>query len=140
MAEREFNTGIKRIWIERTREQNSSHEWKVECSKRLSSFFGKICKMNASTSCANVVKDIRYQVFMGNSSTNRGVEKWFNCERRISFFVGVSPDGFIGDDQIIEVKCPSSAISMPPLDALAKGKIKYLEMKDGKPQLKLSHN
>ncbi|KAJ8871634.1 hypothetical protein PR048_027961 [Dryococelus australis] len=46
----------------------------------------------------------------------------------------------MGDDQIIEVKCPSSAISMQPLDALAKGKIKCLEMQDGTPQLKLSHN
>ncbi|KAJ8876469.1 hypothetical protein PR048_020914 [Dryococelus australis] len=55
-------------------------------------------------------------------------------------FLGVSPDGFIGDDQIIEIMCPSSAISMPPLDALAKCKIKHLEMKDRKPQLKLSHN
>ncbi|KAJ8894879.1 hypothetical protein PR048_000186 [Dryococelus australis] len=55
-------------------------------------------------------------------------------------FLGALPDGLIGDDQIIEVKCPSSAISMTPLDALAKVKIKYLEMKDGMPQLKLSHN
>ncbi|KAJ8873443.1 hypothetical protein PR048_024260 [Dryococelus australis] len=55
-------------------------------------------------------------------------------------FLGASLDGLIGDDQIIKVKCPSSAISMPPLDAHAKGKIKYLEMKDGMPQLKLSHN
>ncbi|KAJ8888196.1 hypothetical protein PR048_007683 [Dryococelus australis] len=96
--------------------------------------------------------EITYQVFKGNSSTNWGIEKdsvaiaQFERENpgievkgsdlimdEEYTFLGASPDGFIGDDQIIEVKCPSSAISMPPLDALAKGKIKYLAMKDGKP-------
>ncbi|KAJ8876256.1 hypothetical protein PR048_024166 [Dryococelus australis] len=109
---------------ERTREQNSSHEWKVERSKRItSSFFEKICKMKATTSCANVVKEIRYQVFKGNSSTNWGIEKesvaiaQFEREnpgiivQRSGLivdeeypFLGASPDGRIGDDQIIEVK------------------------------------
>ncbi|KAJ8888847.1 hypothetical protein PR048_008341 [Dryococelus australis] len=42
----------------------------------------------------------------------------------------------IGADLIIEIKGPSSPISIPPLDALQN----YLEIKDGKPQLKLSHN
>ncbi|KAJ8882304.1 hypothetical protein PR048_014106 [Dryococelus australis] len=141
-------------------DQNSAHKWKVDRSKRItSSFFGKICKMKTTTSRANVVKEIRYQVFNGNYNTNWGIEKvsvvivQFEREnpgivvkRRGLIvdeeypFLGASPDGLIDDDQIIEVKCPSSAISMSALDVLAKGKIKYLGLKDGKPQLKLSHN
>ncbi|KAJ8886243.1 hypothetical protein PR048_012452 [Dryococelus australis] len=134
----------------RTREQNTSHKWKVEHSKRITlSFFGKICKMKATTSCANVVKEIRYQVFKGNSMAISQFEREnpgivFKRSGLIMAqeypFLGASPDGHIGDDQLIEVKCPSFAISMPPLDGLAKGKIKYLEMKGGIPQLKLSHN
>ncbi|KAJ8872888.1 hypothetical protein PR048_026504 [Dryococelus australis] len=100
-----------------------------------------ICKIKATTSYANVVKEIRYQVFKGNSSTNWGIEKesvaMAQFERENPGIVvkrRASQDGLIDDDQILEVKCPSSATSMPPLDALAKGKIKYLEMKNGMPQ------
>ncbi|KAJ8896407.1 hypothetical protein PR048_001751 [Dryococelus australis] len=53
-----------------TREQNSAHDIRITLS-----LLGKICKMKATTSCANVVKEIRYQVFKGNSSTNWGIEK-----------------------------------------------------------------
>ncbi|KAJ8866770.1 hypothetical protein PR048_032631 [Dryococelus australis] len=114
----------------------SSHEWKVDRSKRItSSFLGKIFKMKTTISCANV--EIRYQVFKGNSGTNWGIEKEFVAIAQFERenpgivvkrsglivneecpFLGASPDGLISDDQIIE----------------------YLEIKDGKPQLKLSHN
>ncbi|KAJ8887074.1 hypothetical protein PR048_013289 [Dryococelus australis] len=98
-----------------TSEQNSSHEWKVVHSKRITSFFGKICKMKATTSCANV-KEMRYQVF----NTNWGMEKesvvivQFEREnpgivvKRSGLIVdegypllGASLDGPIADDQII---------------------------------------
>ncbi|KAJ8877089.1 hypothetical protein PR048_021541 [Dryococelus australis] len=120
---------------ERTREQNSSHEWKVERSKCItSSFFGKICKMKATTSCANDARKL------GTKSSSEILVQIGASKKSQWRLLRASPDGFIGDDQIIKVNCPSSAISMPPLYALAKGKIKYLEMKDEKPQLKLSHN
>ncbi|KAJ8878532.1 hypothetical protein PR048_019110 [Dryococelus australis] len=69
---------------------------------------------------------------MSQSTYEKSQRTIFRCEH--------SPDGLIDDDQIIEVKCSSSAISMPALDALAKGKIKFLERKAGMPQLQLSHN
>ncbi|KAJ8867567.1 hypothetical protein PR048_031369, partial [Dryococelus australis] len=84
--------------------------------------------MKATTSCTNVVKEIRYQVF-------KGIEKE---SVTIAQFKRENLDNVVKRSGLIYL---SYAISMPPLDALAKGKIKYLGMKDGKPQLiKLSHN
>ncbi|KAJ8884692.1 hypothetical protein PR048_016550 [Dryococelus australis] len=113
---------------ERTRKQNSSHEWKVECSKRITS-----SKLGTKSS-----REILVQIRASKESV--AIAQFERENPRIEIKRRASPDGLIGNDQIIEVNCPSSVICMPPLDALAKGKIKYLEMKDGKRQFKLSHN
>lgn len=47
-------------------------------------------------------------------------------------YLGSSPDGLIGDDGIVEVKCPYSAAEMTPEEAITAGKIKVLKQtKDG---------
>ncbi|KAJ8889265.1 hypothetical protein PR048_008763 [Dryococelus australis] len=77
--------------------------------------------MKAITSCANVVKEIRYQIFKGNFYIE-------NESVAIAQFERENP-GIV----VKRIKCTSSAISMPPLDVTEKGKIKYLEMKDAMP-------
>lgn len=41
-------------------------------------------------------------------------------------FLGASPDGLIGDNGLVEIKCPISASGMDPNLAVFDGKIKYL--------------
>ncbi|KAJ8896731.1 hypothetical protein PR048_002076 [Dryococelus australis] len=90
-------------------------------------------------------------VFKGNSSTRWGTENeqiaiaQFESENPGMFvrqcglavdeefpFLGESPDGLTGDDEIIEVKCPSYAKTILPMDGIGKGKINFMEIKDDK--------
>lgn len=144
---------------ETTREQSASFCWRSHRSKRLtSSFFGNVCKMKTTTSCASLVKQIRYQVFKGNTSTAWGLQNESiaiaqfasqnNVEVRSSGlvvhqqypFLAASPDGLIGENEIIEVKCPVSARSMSIESAVEAKRIKFLEMKHGLPSLKANHS
>lgn len=50
-------------------------------------------------------------------------------------FLGASPDGLLGDDYIIEVKCPHSA----KYRDINKTNVPYLELVDGELKLKISH-
>lgn len=52
-------------------------------------------------------------------------------------FLAASPDGLIGDDGIIEIKCPPSIKSTTPQEAAKINKIKYLIVnKNGEVELK----
>jgi YqaJ-like viral recombinase domain len=55
-------------------------------------------------------------------------------------YLGASPDGLVGDDYIVEVKCPASAQAYTPEEAVAQKKINYLIYINGSLQLKLDHN
>lgn len=39
-------------------------------------------------------------------------------------FLATSPDGIIGDDSLVEIKCPASAKELSPEEAITYGKIK----------------
>lgn len=83
----------------------------------------------------------RYLLKIGNKATNYGLEKEAEAkqcfERRYQLivcdsgllideeypFLGVSPDGLIGTDCCIEIKCPHSAETMTPLEAVQAGKV-----------------
>ena len=50
------------------------------------------------------------------------------CGLHASLDTGIfdaSPDGFVGDEGIIEIKCPSSLVGFPPTDMPEKMKISY---------------
>ena len=86
--------------------------------------------MKLTTSCAVLVKQIRYNVFKGNASTSWGLHKepvaiaQFSQERHVTVtvsglivdeefpFLAASPDGLVGENEIVEVKCPASARSL----------------------------
>lgn len=56
-------------------------------------------------------------------------------------FLAGSPDGLVGDDNIIEIKCPHSIKDMTPKEAIKASKIKYLTIdQDGNIQLKRNDN
>ncbi|KAJ8872485.1 hypothetical protein PR048_026091 [Dryococelus australis] len=119
-----------------TREQSACYKWKEHRSKQLmASFFETVCKMKATTSCANVVKQIHYNIFKGNRNTSWGLEKeavalsQYATENNISIsqrrlviehhpFLGASRDGLIGEDAVLEVKCPTTANLVTPLEAV----------------------
>lgn len=54
-------------------------------------------------------------------------------------FLGASPDGLLGDDGIVEVKCPANAANLTPAEAIDEKKIKFCN-KDDSNKIKLKRN
>ncbi|XP_044759747.1 uncharacterized protein LOC123317338 isoform X1 [Coccinella septempunctata] len=139
--------------------QADSPLWKEERRKRLTaSNFGKICKMRTSTHCKNAVRALLYDTFTGNQYTKWGkdhedtaieqfeeltsyhVEK---CGFYVDFekpYLGASPDGLIGNDAIVEVKCPKTCSEMTPLQGISCGIIKFANLDKGHMKLMRKHH
>lgn len=50
--------------------QHTIDQWRIQRKSRLTaSNFGKVCKLRSTTSRANTVKYILYDIFQGNSAT-----------------------------------------------------------------------
>lgn len=133
------NWQIERVAIEKeTKEQAASGIWRYYRTKIITaSHFGHICKMRKSTSCASRVASIIYPHELNVESVQYGIkcedvarksiEKALNinikcCGLFIDSeipFLGASPDGLIGDDGIVEIKCPFAARLLTPEDAIA---------------------
>lgn len=129
----------KRVAIEEeTKEQAASGIWQYYRTKMITaSHFGHICKMRKNTSCASRVNSIIYQQELNVKSIKYGkkcediarksIESALNinikhCGLFIDSevpFLGASPDGLIGDDGIVEIKCPFAARFLTPEDAIA---------------------
>lgn len=99
------------------------------------SFFGQICKKLPHTSCANIIKAIFYKRFDNhNLQYGRIHEKDAKEQLKKSMvidvkpcglfinknmpYLGATPDGIIGDDGIVEIKCPSSCSQLTPEQAI----------------------
>ncbi|KAJ8872725.1 hypothetical protein PR048_026339 [Dryococelus australis] len=92
--------------------------------------------MKATTSCANIVKQIYYNIVKGNRNTSWGLEKeavalsQYATEDNISIsqcrlvteeehiFLRASPDGLVREDAVLEVKCSTTANLVTPLEAV----------------------
>lgn len=139
--------------------QRSNPNWLQERSLRITaSNFGQICKMRSKTCPRNTVKNLLYGNFWGNKATRYGNEsesiaiadfqRLFNVTVTQSglfigkehFYLGASPDGLIGKDQLIEIKCPLNISTISPTQGIQDRKIKFAEMVDNKLQLKRTHN
>ncbi|KAE9524511.1 hypothetical protein AGLY_015099 [Aphis glycines] len=121
----------------RTVRQQNNNEWQKYRNSRLTaSNFGKVCKHRVSTSRANTVKNILYDIFQGNSATRYGnknepmakrdFEKKFDVKIETAGlfihtklnYLAASPDGLIGKDAIVEMKCPQSITNYTPEEAV----------------------
>ncbi|XP_050053438.1 uncharacterized protein LOC126549075 [Aphis gossypii] len=108
-----------------TRDQSENQKWFQERKKRLTaSKFGDICKMRQNTSCKRQVHAIIYKPQIKTKELTHGIEmesygrKKFEDVSRLSVetcglivdseipFLAASPDGMVGNDAILEIKCP----------------------------------
>lgn len=69
------------VTIERdTIEQQDNDQWRIHRKSRLTaSNFGKVCKLRPSTSRANTIKYILYDLFQGNSATKYVFDCFTKC-------------------------------------------------------------
>ncbi|XP_025194234.1 uncharacterized protein LOC112593869, partial [Melanaphis sacchari] len=121
------NINVVQIEID-SREQTDSQLWYQERKIRLTaSSFGQICKMRPNTSCKNSVYNILYANNVQAKSLQYGKDMEIaarkKAEETMNFtvkpcglfidtefpYLAASPDGLIGEDSVIEIKCPFSA-------------------------------
>ncbi|GFW18624.1 yqaJ domain-containing protein [Trichonephila clavipes] len=110
----------------KTRGQASSERWRYERSSRLSSsFFKEIACRKKSTPCSKLVMRIVYDLcnaamkygLANEEIARKQYEREYSTEVKICGlfvdkdkpFLCASPDGLVGDDGLIEIKCPYSA-------------------------------
>ncbi|XP_077512016.1 uncharacterized protein LOC144122934 [Amblyomma americanum] len=142
-----------------TSKQSGSTVWKQERRKRLTaSLFGAICKRKPTAGCGRTVGDILCKEITSEAIRNgkdheclalKQIENECNvvvkeCGLFVdqeSPFLGASPDGLIGEDVLVEVKCPYSARHLTPLEGVRAKKITCCEEnKNGRLQLKTNSN
>ncbi|KAL4135426.1 hypothetical protein QTP88_007035 [Uroleucon formosanum] len=137
------------IWSleDRTKRQHQCDEWHLERKKRLTaSLFGKLCKLRESTSRVNILNEILFGTFKGNAATQYGIEHEMiaikQLENKINKkivpaglmvdlnqpFLAASPDGLIGSDSFVEIKCPASTKDMTPEERISSKKIKNYQV------------
>lgn len=142
-----------------TIDQSNSDIWILKRRKRITaSMIGQICKMKPTTPCTSIIKTMLYSTFTGNDSTRYGKSNEITALKEIAnelnmaitpcglfvdedhCFLGSSPDGLIGDDGIVEIKCPSSASALTPLEAIKSKKVVFCTEDAGGIKLKRNHN
>ncbi|XP_055947100.1 uncharacterized protein LOC129980744, partial [Argiope bruennichi] len=138
-----------------TIEQKDSSLWREERRKRLTaSDFGVVCCRKESISCENIIKNKLYSHFLfaamkcgqeNELNAIRALEENFNlkiqcCSLFVNTdfaYIATSPDGLIGDDGIVEVKCPASCKNISPDEAI---KFPFWKLnKDGKTTVNKNH-
>lgn len=130
---------------ETTKDQFNNSKWFKERRKRLTaSNFGIVCNMRESTSCRNVVYNILYKPGVDNEYTRHGIEHEPIAKKKLYKkhgikaedsglyvdkelpFLAASPDGLIGNDSILEVKCPFKAsMFSSAFEAIRNGSLLY---------------
>lgn len=105
-----------------------------------------------------MVNDILFGTFIGNAATRYGIANEVTTKEQVEerlktkilpsglfvdivlLFLAASPDGIIGDDSLVEIKCPASAKELSPEGAITNGKIKSCLTNNGQLQLKRNDN
>lgn len=144
---------------ELTRGQASCERWRYERSKRIpSSLFKDVAGRRSTTLCANLVKRIIYSEKISVKAMEYGnanepvavkeyeVQKGVAVKRCGMFvdpeypFLCTSPDGLIGEDGLLEVKCPFSAKSYNSLIEVVEAKHDIgIKLKENKFYLPSTH-
>lgn len=136
----------ERMTIEKnTRLQSDSGEW-LEKRRNLltASWFGKVCKRRLGISCGALVNSMLYSPSLCHvPSIKYGKVNEFAAIRQLElqnnikihrcglfidsthYFLGATPDGTFDEDNIVEIKCPSSASNMTVDEAIEKRKVTF---------------
>ncbi|KAL4702617.1 hypothetical protein ACJJTC_016093 [Scirpophaga incertulas] len=139
--------------------QSGNKLWLVERRKRLTaSNFCKICKLPKTTSVAGLLKSLLYSQFEGTLATNYGKEKENEAIQQFTeetglmvskcglfidkhkTFLAASPDGLVGEDSIVEIKCPYKIVDLSPIEGIEQKAIDFCTFKDNTLKLKRNHN
>lgn len=123
--------------------QKDSSEW-MEIRKKLvtASNFGAICKRKIAGSTAPLVKKLLYQQSLAHvTSVAHGIENEKQALQQLELqenihiqpcglfidkeyaFIGATPDGLVGEDSIVEIKCPITAFKTGIDRAIQENKI-----------------
>ncbi|KAJ8921167.1 hypothetical protein NQ315_013639 [Exocentrus adspersus] len=140
-----------------TAEQSNSPLWYEERKIRLTaSNFGRIFKLLDKTDRNIIVNDLLHSNFTGNTFTKYGNDNEINAIKDFEKvlgqcviscglfihqdypFLAASPDGLIGEDALVEVKCPYKAKDLTPEEAIATQQIQYATFENRKLSLKRS--
>lgn len=153
----EIINNMKEIAIRRediqlqTVDQYQNAQWNEVRRKLLTaSNFGQIINCRKDTGCGNIVKTILYNTEIMAPSLDYGKENEAiatiqlqdilgepirDCGLFIDdeyFFLGGTPDGLVGDNGLVEIKCPYSAMNMTPEEGILNKKIDFWNInKDG---------
>ncbi|KAI4454827.1 exonuclease phage-type/recb c-terminal domain-containing protein [Holotrichia oblita] len=139
-----------------TRGQHDNSYWKeLRKSYLTASNFGQVIKRKADTHCHNLVKKLLYTskeilspaILFGRTHEQVAIDKYESSTdtevRRCGFFIdednpflGASPDGLVGNNGLIEVKC---LYSVNKLMENHKKNVCY-NIRDSQIQLKRNHN
>jgi len=156
----------RQLVIERnTRGQGKNPEWIRERKERLTaSNFGRVVKMRSATSCQNTVISILYPnrrendeaIRYGKDSEKKAIEDLnsFLADEVLTVeecglfvdlhkgFLAASPDGTVGKDGLVEVKCPLSCRDESIEDLARQDHSFCLEYHTGEDKLRLkrTHN
>lgn len=110
---------------EKTRGQHDSHYWReLRTDYLTASNFGSVVKRKLKTPCHNLVKNLLYRakelntpgIIYGRLNEKKAIEKYEMTTgvsvKRCGFFIdpdhpflGASPDGLVGENGLIEIKC-----------------------------------
>ncbi|XP_034233027.1 uncharacterized protein LOC117640566 [Thrips palmi] len=127
-----------------------SYEWKAERKIRLTAAnFGKVCRRTSTTSCKKLVHSLVYPKSCGVPSIRHGnnteeiarshFERKYGVQVKTCGLVvdqylpylAASPDGLIGNDKLLEIKCPTSGVDFTSAeDAVRAKKLEYLKFGD----------
>lgn len=135
--------------------QSDDPLWYEERKIRLTaSNFGRIFKLLDKTDRGNVVSDLLHSNFNGNIYTRYGNENERNAIRDFEKlagrtvvscglfihqdypFLAASPDGLVGDDALVEVKCPYKGKDLTPEEAIMGKQIQFAVLENGSFALK----
>jgi len=142
-----------------TIEQSASRKW-FEYRRNIitASNFGRIICLRIDTGCEGVLKSMLYSSDVDTKCMEYGreheqtarlaLEKLLDVKiyesglfiDKENYFLGATPDGLIGSDTLVELKCPFSAANLTPEDGIRQRKITFWKINKSKDIFEINTN